>query len=484
MPSLSVVHAEPSRHRKLAPALSSPPKQRVPSSKPADEPLEAHRHLQDAAPASLDDAVDQVARDQSLADGRIGPPLRAVAEQVVDRDGQVVVGVQQAHRWRDDAVAVDVGVVAPGDVEAVLECDKACHGVGAGAVHADLAVVVQGHEPEGGVDARIHHGDVQAIAFGDRLPVRHGGAAQRVDADAYPGPGDGLHVDHAVQPFDIGPHEIDRAGRRRRQRLGVGLAPYAVPACRQQRVGALLDPAGDVRVRRAAVRRVVLDAAVGRRIVRGRDDEAVGPRPRAAGVVRQDRARDHRGRRVAVVGLQVHDDAIGREHFDGGALGRRRERVGVLAQEKRAGDPGLGAVFGDRLGDGQDMGFVEAAIECAAAVAAGAEGHALGGVAYVGYVLVGRQQRRNVGKGGGRSRLAGKRVDHGLLQRGWWRHSRAWRWMGGGCGWAAAVACPDLRGYVDSPGAGSPAPARPRRIPLRRETRASPTGYGSCGPRP
>ena len=33
-PSLSVVHTEPSRRRKLAPALSSPPKQHEPSSRP------------------------------------------------------------------------------------------------------------------------------------------------------------------------------------------------------------------------------------------------------------------------------------------------------------------------------------------------------------------------------------------------------------------------------------------------------------------
>ena len=44
-PSLSVVHTVPSRRRKLAPALSSPPKQNEPSNRPGDEPLEADRHL-------------------------------------------------------------------------------------------------------------------------------------------------------------------------------------------------------------------------------------------------------------------------------------------------------------------------------------------------------------------------------------------------------------------------------------------------------
>ena len=70
-------------------------------------------------------------------------------------DGEVVVGVQQAGGAGDDAVAVVVGVAGPGDVEFVLVGDHAGHGVGAGAVHADAAVPVEGHEAEGGVDVGI-----------------------------------------------------------------------------------------------------------------------------------------------------------------------------------------------------------------------------------------------------------------------------------------------------------------------------------------
>ena len=75
-------------------------------------------------------------------------------EQIVDRDREVVVGVHQPGGGRDDAVAVDVGIVAPGDVETLLEADQARHRIGAGAIHADLAVVVQGHEGERRIDFR------------------------------------------------------------------------------------------------------------------------------------------------------------------------------------------------------------------------------------------------------------------------------------------------------------------------------------------
>jgi hypothetical protein len=89
---------------------------------------------------------------------------------------------------------------------------------------------------------------------------------------------------------------------------------------------------------------------------------------------------------------------------------------GVHAEEQRPGDASPGTVFGDRLGDGEDVRFVEAAIQSAAAVAAGAEGDALRRIGEVGKVtVVGGEQRRDIGETGGRGRLAGERMRHHVL---------------------------------------------------------------------
>ena len=76
-PSLSVVHTVPSRRRKLAPALSSPPKQQEPSNSPGDKPLEAHRNLAQLAAQPLHHAIDHAAADQRLADRRAVPATAA-----------------------------------------------------------------------------------------------------------------------------------------------------------------------------------------------------------------------------------------------------------------------------------------------------------------------------------------------------------------------------------------------------------------------
>jgi hypothetical protein len=61
----------------------------------------------------------------------------------------------------------------------------------------------------------------------------------------------------------------------------------------------------------------------------------------------------------------------------------------VLANEERAGDALLLTVLTDRLRNGEDMGFVEAAFEGRTAVARGAKRHALrrhGGIGRFGKV--------------------------------------------------------------------------------------------------
>ena len=375
------------------------------------EELEAHRHFIQLTTQACGDAVDQAAGNHGLAHGGITAPLRAVAVQVVDGHGQVVVRLQQAVGG-DDAVAIVVRVAGEGHVEPLAQADQALHGVRRGRVHADLPVPVDGHEAEGRIDLGIHHFQVQLVVLGDGRPVAHAGTAQWVDAQAQIGAADHVEVDDICQVGDIAAHVVVALGGRRRQRLLVVHALDASQVRRQQLVGLGLDPLGHVAVGRAAVGRVVLEAAALRWVVRRGDDDAVGQALLAATVVAEDGMGHRRGRGVLVVLAQHHLHAIGGQHFQGAGGGRGGQRVGVGTDEQRAVDAFLLAIQADGLGDRQHVVFVEAQFERSAAVARGAEGHALGrhrGVGTAG--VVSGQQAGDIDQHAGRSRLACQRTE-------------------------------------------------------------------------
>src|SRR4029453_2459634 len=213
--------------------------------------------------------VDHRAGDHRLAHPDPAPPLAAAAEQVGDHGGQVVVGVEQPGPAGDDAVAVGVGVVGEGDVEAGAQADQPGDGVAGGRVHADLAVPVDAHEPEGRVDGLVDHLQVQPVAVGDGVPVVDRGPAQGVDPQAQPGPADGVGVDGGRQVPDVGVDVVVATH-------AVGGAPRAGRDRPEKPVGLVLAPTGDVGVGRAAVGRVVLEAAVLGRVVGGGDHDPVG----------------------------------------------------------------------------------------------------------------------------------------------------------------------------------------------------------------
>ena len=118
--------------------------------------------------------------------------------------------------------------------------------------------------------------------------------------------------------------------------------------------------------------------------------------------------RDDRGRRVAAV-LVDHDlDAVGSEHFHRARERRLGQRVGIDADEQRAGQAGLTAVVADRLRRRQDMVFVEGVFQRRAAMARGAEGNALGWIGHIGFRgKIGRDQPRHVGEISGIDGFAG-----------------------------------------------------------------------------
>ena len=93
------------------------------------EPLEPHRNVKYFALQARCDARYQLGADHGLAHGGLCAPLGPVAKQVVNGHRQVVVRRQQSIAWRNDAVAVVVGVAGKGNVEAVLECNESLHGI-------------------------------------------------------------------------------------------------------------------------------------------------------------------------------------------------------------------------------------------------------------------------------------------------------------------------------------------------------------------
>ena len=132
--------------------------------------------------------------------------------QVVDGDREVVVGVEQPGVRRDDTVAIRVGVVPGCDGELVLAADQGGHGGRRGAVHPDLAVPVQCHEPEGGVHDRVDDGQVETVTLADLAPVGHARPAERVGADADPGRLDRGHVHHLPEGGHVAVEEIELPG--------------------------------------------------------------------------------------------------------------------------------------------------------------------------------------------------------------------------------------------------------------------------------
>ena len=217
--------------------------------------------------------------------------------------------------------------------------DQRRHRVRRRAVHADLAVPVERHEPPRRVDERVDDGEVEAVALGDRRPVVDARPAERVGADVHAGGADRRRG----RRRSAGRRRTCRGSRTARppaRAVANGTRRDAGQAGGEQLVGAPGDPAGGVGVGRAAVGRVVLEPAVGGRVVRRRDDDAVGEpgagRPAAVGA--QDGVRHGRRRRVAVGGVDEHGDVVGGEHLERARPRRLGQGVGVAAEEQRAVD--------------------------------------------------------------------------------------------------------------------------------------------------
>ncbi len=149
---------------------------------------------------------------------------------------------------------------------------------------------------------------------------------------------------------------------RRRQRPRVVHPLHATQLRRDQLIRARLDPLGRCRVRRSAVRRVVLEAAILGRIVRRRDHDAVGQPALPPSVVGQDRVAQRRRRRIAQLRVDHHLDIVRRQHLQRRRKRRLRQRMRVLRQEQRPVRALAFAILDNRLRDRRDVIVVEAGV--------------------------------------------------------------------------------------------------------------------------
>ena len=319
MPSLSVVQTDPSRRRNEAPALSSPPNPSEPSSKPLDKPFEADRHLDELPPLFRCHSVNQAAADERLTDTGVWlPPWTVLKRDMRSRPRDNGLDSSSPTLARDDAVPVAVRIVAEGDIEAIFQRDEVRHGIGRRAVHANLAVPIERHETERRIDGdRFTTSMFKPIVLRDRLPVGHTGAAERIDAELQAWL-------MRITSMSMIVREITRC-RYRDNRSGGSWLPagHGHRECAARHA----DRPSIRALARSSIHLVTsvsagppcgglyLNAAVLRRIVRGRDDDAVGEAARPAAVVGEDGVGDDRSRRIAAIPIDHDLDAIGREHL-------------------------------------------------------------------------------------------------------------------------------------------------------------------------
>jgi hypothetical protein len=91
-----------------------------------------------------------------------------MSKEMVDGDGEVVVGRLQPRVAADDSVTIVVRIARERDVESLLQIDQPLHRVRRRGIHADTAIPIQRHEPERLVDLIADHREVELITIRDR----------------------------------------------------------------------------------------------------------------------------------------------------------------------------------------------------------------------------------------------------------------------------------------------------------------------------
>src|SRR6202040_2297294 len=212
-----------------------------------------------------------------------------------------------------------------------------------------------------------------AVAFHHRLPIGRGCASKRIDTDLHTRRADGFQIDDVCKVFHVGSDKVLGVRRRNLEGSTETDALDAFVTAAQQLVRAVLNPVGDVGVGRASVRWIVFETAVGWRVVRRGDNDAVRKSFRATPVVSKDGVRNDRSRREAVVALNKCFYPVSGQNLQCDSLRGSGKRVRVFAHKQRASYSLAAPVFADGLSNGKDMRLGNESIRAGAQLPACAE---------------------------------------------------------------------------------------------------------------
>ena len=309
---------------------------------------------------------------------------------------------------------IGICVVRERDVIFVLQADQSCHRIRARTVHTDLAVMVHRHEGKCRINHRVCDRNLQSVDGVDRFPVGKRCSSERIHAQLELRAANGFDIHYILQIAHIRQNKIFLVSCSGSKGFFVRSALYIAVAGSHQFIGTILDPGGNVGVGGTAIRRIVFETAICRRIVGRGNDDAIGEVLFPSTVVNQNCARDYWSRGNTVLLLNNGFHSVGCKHLECGALRRCRQSVRVFAHIQRSANPFSAAIFADRLRDGQDVGLIEGTFQRGPAMAAGAECDQLSWVADIGLALVVlRFQLRYINQHLLSRRFAGKRRKRG-----------------------------------------------------------------------
>ncbi len=201
--------------------------------------------------------------------------------------------------------------------------------------------------------------------FPDGLVIGQAGTTHGIGSDVNLGLGNDLHINNAVQVRDIGCHIVVLMNVLCLQRLLYSDSLNRFQLVFKDLVGSILDQVSHISIRRASVGRIVFESSVRGRVMGRSNDYAVTERF-IRPVAGQDGVGDNRSRGITVILCNTHRNSIGGKYLQGGQLGRPGQSMGIHTHEQGSADPLIPAVITDRLGYGQDMGFVKTTFQRAA----------------------------------------------------------------------------------------------------------------------